>query len=189
MAANSTDLPAAAFHLLHAAAAADADAVRDVLALCRGMPSSLLPDLKFQNEDAARARAVLELAGWQGDRYAALELADGCLVSASAADGANAAAAREAARWLRHALATAAERGGWDDDADADAEGNGAAAYQLHAKLGEALEIATDWAAAADAFEAAAEGAMARSRGKLSFRYAERAEATRAHVDGESDAE
>ena len=49
------------------------------------------------------------------------------------------------------------------------------------------LEMCARWAQAADAYERAAECAMARSKGKLSFQLSERAEAARANAEEDAD--
>ena len=247
---DQPDMPAATFHLCHAAAAGSTDATREMLALCRGMPSMLLPELAFAAEQPLRARALLELAAWQGDRFACAELADAGIARARTApparvggdgvrgggdangddgggdgrgadgrgadsgarggergggggDGGEerrggrtgdalverygADAAADAARWLEHALACAERSGGWSDAQDIEAEQSSAADFQLCAKLGEALEMCARWAQAADAYERAAECAMARSKGKLSFQLSERAEAARANAEEDAD--
>lgn len=201
------DIAAALFHLCHAAACGSAEATRELLALCRGLPSLQLPQVTFAREQPAKARALLELAAWQGDRFACLELADADLARAAAQPPARAAeaapaaagaagvgsaiverygeeAATDAARWLQHALACAKGSGAWTDEDDAEAEQAGAADFQLCAKLGEALEACAHWEDAAAAYERAADGAMARSKGKLSFKLSEKAEAARANAPG-----
>lgn len=174
------DSLSAVFHLVHAAACGMLAATQSLLTLCRGLSPELLPELSFAEERAGHARTLRALAAWQGDAFAAMEVAAEAL-SVPEEGLHRGGDLDQAAAVLQRALRLKAATPGGGADGSSVREGGvlEVPSYDLGARLGEVLSALNRWEAAAAAFDEAAESAMNLSKGKLSFKLSEKAEDAR----------
>ena len=146
------DEPSAVFHACYAARGGDADAMRALRDLMRGVVQDLVPGVRLEEERSDVAAALTAALARSGDMAACVDAAD------------LAAAPLERLAWLQRALAGMCML---DDEADA---ARLPAKYELLERLGRAHLESGDAAAAADAFTQASEDALAAGKGKLSMK-------------------
>ena len=164
------DVASAGYHLVCAAAASDARALRDVRALCHGLPASeVLVGVKMRESDVKAMEEkwlhiVTQRLAHTGDVSSMIEMAD--------AD-AKAGRCTEGADWLRAAVETY-------DAATNEERTNlnqyGCARYQLLQKFAELLKEGGKSAEAAAAYEDASEAAMNAGKAKMAMKLSALAE-------------
>ena len=158
------DEPSAVFHACYAARGGDADAMRALRDLMRGVVQDLVPGVRLEEERGDVAAALTAALARSGDVPACVEVAD-------------LAAGPERLAWLQRALA-----GMYLLDEEAD-NTRLPAKFDLLERLGRAHLESGDAAAAADAFTQASEEALAAGKGKLSMKLQALAEEAAAGAD------